>query len=226
MQNIATVSLPAVAIARLTAAVASLPGVRFAGVTYRTKESGELARRVMILGASYENVLSNSLEILRTRENIAVDAAATRELLALIASTTPKTEARKTANAALKSFQNMIGAERAAAAELFCSYEKSLAHLAKGEENPDYTKAGIYENICPGLKVSRVDGTFELCGLTHSKTVIEPGTFAPVNSSDKTIAKRAIEKTLPAGKYRTLALDMGCLESVRIGGNELDVSNV
>lgn len=226
MQNQTTVSLAPVVIARLTAAVAQLPGVRFVGVTYRTKESGELARRVMILGASYENVLTSSLDILRTRKDIATHAAVTKELQNAIASSVTGSPERKAANAALKGFQSMIGAENAAAAELFCSYEKSLAAHAKGEENADYTKAGLYETICPGVKVSRADGTFELSGLTHSKRVLEEGTFKAVNSSDKTIAKRAIEKALPAGKFRTLALDVDCLESVRIGGSEIDVSDI
>lgn len=226
MNNSATVSLPATAIARLTAAVASLSnGPRFVGVTYRSKESGELARHVVIVGASYENVLRNSLAELSKREHVATDSAVTKELLALRDSTLAGSPARKEINAKINAFQRMIGAERAAAAELHCSYSKSLdSHVAGLECNPDYTKAGLYETICPGLKVSRADGTFELCGLSHSKTVIEPGTFATVNSSDKTIAKRQIEKTLPAGKYRTLCLDLGALESVRIGGEEIDVS--
>lgn len=224
MNQITTVSLPATAIARLSVAVASLPGVRFVGVTYRSKESKELARHCLILGADYGEQLSKSLDVLKARPNIAVDVAATRELFKAIDATTAKTPERKAANTALASFQAMIGAERAAAAELFISYETSKESHAKGEENPNYTKAGLYESICPGLKVSRADGTFELCGLSHSKAVIEAGTFPVVNSSAKTIAKRSLEKALPVGRYRTLSLDVGCLESVRIGGSELDVT--
>lgn len=219
-----TISLPATAIARLTAAVANIPGVRFVGVTYRSKESSELARHCLIVGADYGEQVQRSLDILNTRPNIAVDVAATRELFALIDMTAKGTAARKTANDALKSFQRMIGAERAAAAELVLSCEETLTAHAKGEQNADYTKAGLYETICPGLHVSRADGTFELCGLQHSKKVIEPGTFPHVNSSDKTIAKNKIRSELPVGRYRTLSLDVGCLESVRIAGNELDVS--
>jgi hypothetical protein len=224
MQNTVTVSLPATAIARLTAAVASLPGVRFAGVTYRAKESGELARHCLILGADYGEQIRKSLAILNARENIAVDVATTRELSKAIDATAKGSPARKAANAALASFQGMIGAERAASAELFLSFEETLSAHERGEQNKAYTKAGLYESICPGLQVSRADGTFEISGLQHSKTVLETGVYPVVNSSAKTIAKNEIRKALPVGRYRTLCLDAGALESVRIGGSEIDVS--
>jgi hypothetical protein len=224
MNQIQSISLPATAIARLVAAVASLPGVRFVGVTYRSKEANELARHVFILGASYENTCTASLDILRQREAIETDVSFTRLLQLGIASTIAGTPERKAANAMLAKYQDGIGPERAAAAELFISLEATLSAHAKGEDNAAYTKAGLYESICPGLKVSRADGTFELCGLSHSKRVIEPGTYKHVNSSAKTIAKDEIKRALPVGKFRTLALDLGALESVRISGNEVDVT--
>jgi hypothetical protein len=227
--NQTTISLPSVAIARLVAAVAGLQGkVQFAGVTYRAKESGELARHTFILGASYENCLKTSVTQLVQDggQALGVDMQTTRELEKVIESLAKGSAARKAANAALASFQTMIGAERAARAELCISFMDSLASGATGEENKRYTKAGIYETICPGIKVSRTDGSFELCGLSHAKTVIEPGTYPVVNSSTKTIAKNALRKTLPIGKYRTLALDVGALDSVRIGGSEIDVQDV
>lgn len=227
VMNILTVSLPAVAIARLTAAVASVNnGPRFAGVTYRSKESNELARHTLILGASYENTVQTSLDVLSKRQNIAADSAVTRVLQAAVNATVAGSAERKSANAALKSWQAMVGDVRAAASELFVSLENTLTAHAKGEENPAYTKAGVYESICPGLKVSRVDGTFEIAGLSHGKTVLEAGTFKAVNSSGKTIAKDDIRRALPIGKFRTLALDVGALESVRIGGREIDVASL
>lgn len=222
--NQTTISLPATAIARLTAAVASLPGVRFVGVTYRSKESNELARHCLILGADYGEQVRKSLDVLNARPTMAVDLATTRTLSEAIDALPVGSKERKAANASLKSFQAMIGPERAAAAELAMSFEDTLAAHAKGEQNAAYTKAGLYETICPGLHVSRADGTFELCGLSHSKTVLEEGQFPVVNSSAKTIAKNKIRSDLPVGRYRTLACDVSALESVRIGGSELDVS--
>ncbi len=247
--NQTTVSLPSVAIARLATAISGLQGkTQFAGFTYRSKESNELARHTLILGASYENTVNASLDILRTREHIAVDVAASRILqndIARAQASVKMFDAMGTdspnyaANAhdewiailsdskrRLKSFQDMIGPYRSAASELFMSLEDTLSAHAKGEENAAYTKAGMYETICPGLKVSRVDGTFEVSGLAHAKKVIEAGTYKSVNSSAKTIAKNEIRASLPIGKFRTLALDAGALESVRISGNEVDVQDV
>lgn len=222
MQN--TVSLPAIAIARLTAAIASLPGVRFVGVTYRSKSTKELARHTLILGASYANAVQASIDVLSGRENIGPDMTATKAMQETIASFPNGSDSKRAASAVLATFQGTIGPERAAAAELILSLFATLSALANGTENPAYTKAGLYETICPGLKVSRADGSFELCGFSHAKKVLEPGTYKTVNSSPKTLAKDELRETLPVSKFRTLALDVGALESVRIGKTEIDVA--
>lgn len=215
-------TIPSPALARLVAAVASLQGVKFVGVTYRSKESGELARHTLILGASYQNTVKASLDLLTSRPFIGADMQQTKALADAVKATVKDTKERKAANAALKAFQETIGAERAAASELALSLFATLEAGTRGEQNPGYTKAGVYETICEGLKVSRTDGTFELCGLAHSKVTLEAGTYALVNSSAKTLAKEAIREALPIGKYRTLSLDAGAMESVRIGGRDID----
>ncbi len=224
--NTQTVSLPSVAIARLVAAVASLSGVKFAGVTYRSKESNELARHTFILGASYANTVKASIDGITSLygATLGADMVSTRHLQKAVKATLAGSPERKASNLALKLFQESIGAERAAASELCISLYDSLAANAVGEQNEAYTKAGMYETICEGLKVSRIDGTFELCGLSHAKKVLEVGTYEAVNSSAKTIAKDKLRKALPIGKYRTLSLDVGALESVRISGAEIDVA--
>lgn len=228
VMNQTTVSLPTVAIARLTAAVASLSGVRFAGVTYRSKESGELARHTLILGASYENTVKTSIGELVAMggADLAVEMQATKTLQKAIALTAKGTPERKAANNALAIYQDVIGPARAAMSELCISLYQTLASGAEGQENPAYTKAGLYESICAGLKVSRADGSFELVGLSHSKTVLQAGVYPVVNSSAKTIAKDMLRRSLPIGKFRTLALDVGHLDSVRIGGAEVDVQDL
>ncbi len=222
--NTVNVSLPSASIARLVAAVASVQGVKFIGVTYRSKESNELARHVFILGASYENTVKASIDLLTMRPDISSDMSETKRLQAIVKSYAAGTKERKAANATLTAYQMGIGAERAAASELCISLCDSLIAGTQGEQNEAYTKAGLYEPICEGIKASRTDGTLELCGLSHSKRVIEAGTYKQVNSSAKTIAKDALRASLPVGRYRTLALDVGALESVRIAGNEIDVS--
>jgi len=178
------------AIAKLTAALASLAGnVRFVGVTYRSKESGELARHTLVIGASYRNAIVSSMEELTRKLPTLTDAL-----------------------------------DIQAANECIASYSKSLLALDAGVPHPGNTKPELYETICPGLRVHKVDGSFELCGLTVAKKVIEQGVHKHVNSKPLTLAKKALQKGLPASKYRTLSVDAGVMESVRIGGSEIEVS--
>lgn len=118
------------------------------------------------------------------------------------------------------------GIDLEAANKVQASLTKSLLAIESGTENPDYTKAGMYESICPGLKISLADGSLELCGLSHGKTVIEAGEAKPDTRRPLTVAQDKLKKALPIGKYRTLAIDAGALESVRVGGSEIEVSNV
>ncbi len=244
--NQTTISLPATVIARLAVAVAALPGSRFVGVTYRAKSTGELARHTLIIGADYAKQVQASRDLLAMRPTCEGDAARLTAFDILIGSDTALVAAFKElakvnpnmdkdeltlavnrladVKAQRVAFMETLSPERQAAAELLNSYDKTLTALANGEENEDYTKAGLYETIAPGLAVSRADGSFELRGLSVAKVVLEYGTYKKVNSSAKTLAKQEITKTLPVGRYRSLSLDVGALESVRIGGNEIDVA--
>lgn len=176
------------AMVRLIAAVAALPAARFVGFTYRAKESGELARHVLILGADYTNTLRESA----------------KQLDSIL--------------------PTLSGVQAIAGVELAQSFAKSLACIATGTVNDSYTKADTYEAICQGIKVHKVDGSLEVAGMSHSKVVIEPGTYKTVNSSAKTIAKAELRRLLPIGKYRTFCLDASCLESVRISGTEIELT--
>lgn len=223
--NTATVSLYPHTLALLVAAAARIVGVKFVGINYRSKESGELARRCVILGASYENALRTSLDTLLARPFIVGDMRGTKVHQANIARTEPNTPARKAANAALKAFQDGIGPERAAAAELAVSYETSLAAHDVGQCHPGYTQAGMWEEIpgITGLRFDRVSNKVQILGMEHSKKVLEPGTHKKVNSSAKTIAKRKLEKSLPVGRVRSYSVEVGALESARIAGSEIEV---
>lgn len=111
-----------------------------------------------------------------------------------------------------------------AATELLGSFRNTLHNMAQGLSNDNYTKKDIYVNICPGLKVNITDGTFELQGLQVSKKVITPGTYKTVKSRPLTVAKNELRSLLSVGSFRTLACDLGALESVRIAGTELAVA--
>lgn len=176
-------------IAKLSAAIAKLDGnVRFVGVTYRSKSTGELARHTLLIGANYRNVIVKSME----------------ELTRMLPTLTNPLDIQ-------------------AANELIASFSKSLLALDAGIPHPGNTKPELYETICPGLRMSKNDGSLELCGLAVAKKVLEAGEHKVVKSRPLTLAKNALKKGLPASKYRTLAIDAGAFDSIRIGGKEIEV---
>lgn len=111
-----------------------------------------------------------------------------------------------------------------AANELTYSLKNTLQNMTLGVPNDNYKKKGVYVNVCNGLKINLNDGSFELQGLQVSKKVLEAGVYKVVNSKALTIAKNELRNQLSIGSYRTLACDVGALESVRIGGTELEVA--
>jgi hypothetical protein len=115
--------------------------------------------------------------------------------------------------------------DKAAHAAVKASLEKSIAAHEKGEQSDDYTKKGMYRDLSPGVKEFN-DGTCEIAGIQISRKVITPGVYKTVNSAPLTLAKQAIEKQLSKSKYKTLCIDAGNLESIRVGGNEIEVESV
>lgn len=111
-----------------------------------------------------------------------------------------------------------------AKAEIVASLKNTLANAEKGLSNDAYTKADTYTPICKGIKAHKTDESFEVCGLVVSRKVLIEGVHKPVNSKPLTLAKNAIRKALAISKYRTLCLDRGHLESLRIGGTEIEVA--
>lgn len=175
-------------IAHLASLAQSLNGPRFVGVTYRSKGTGELARHVLIIGASYANCLADSLTEIK---------------------------------AMLPSLQGLdLEAGQAIAANLALS----IASHAQGQTNPNYTQAGKWVSICAGLRVDELTGQTQLTGLAHSKTVLEAGREETDTRKPLTRAKDSIRAKLKIGKFRTLSVEPAALESVRIGGSELEVT--
>ena len=105
-----------------------------------------------------------------------------------------------------------------AADELLLSFRKTLDGTQDG-----YTKAETYaDTSVKGLKVNTVDNSLQLFGLVQSKVVLVPGVHKPVNSAPKTIAKNAIRKLLPVGKFREYALDAGAIFGARVNGEVIE----
>lgn len=111
----------------------------------------------------------------------------------------------------------LTGIDLEAANELLASFNATLSGTQTA-----YTKEGQYITVANGVKLNTNDNTLELCGLEQSKVVITPGNYPKVNSKPKTIAKNAIRKTLPIGKYKTLCLDAGLFQSAKLNGETLE----
>lgn len=183
--------------------------VQFVSFDYRTKikcnakgvqvDGGELSRYTMILGASYLRLLEQSLLALRLFTN--------RELMAI---------AEKSKDLMVIHF--IFDARNAVIASL----EKSIEAHKAGLQNPDYTKAGQYQQIAGGLNLNLNDNSLQLFGLVQSKVTLEKGMHKVVNSAPLTIAKNLIRKELPIGKFREFALDLDTVSGARINGSTLE----
>lgn len=112
--------------------------------------------------------------------------------------------------------------ERQALTNVRASIAECLAAHEKGEQSANYTKRGQYLHIAPNLQLNLVDNTLEITGKVHSKVVLEPGVYKKVNSRPLTIAQDRIKKELPSAKWRTLAIDAGNLETVKINGETIE----
>lgn len=113
--------------------------------------------------------------------------------------------------------------ERFAWAELKHSFETTLDAMSRGEENPNYTKKGMYWKLGNGIKMLTNDQTLEVQGIVHSYKVIEPGFHPKVNHRNEvTRLKKEIQSKI-LDKWVTLALDVGHVHSVRLNGETIEI---
>jgi hypothetical protein len=118
---------------------------------------------------------------------------------------------------------NLRGIDLQACDELLASFNATLEAHKVGEENPDYTKAGMYATITKGIKINLNDNTLEIAGLVHSKVVIHEGKRKKVKSRPLTIAKNDLRGACRIGKWRTLALDAELVKA-KFNGETLDLN--
>jgi len=114
----------------------------------------------------------------------------------------------------------LTGIVQTACDELIKSLETSLE---KGiGENPAYTlKDVMVPTMIQGVFVHKDTGEIYLHVSVNSKEVLEEGTYKVVKSSEKTIEKNKLRKTLRSGKIRTFVIRN--VESVSMKGDTLEV---
>lgn len=121
---------------------------------------------------------------------------------------------------------SLEGVKAIACDELIASIENSLT---KGIGNNDaYTLKGYYTPITPNgevkLHVNEAGEThLYIRGYVLTKDVLVKGTYSTVKSSDKTLAKKEIEKSLKRGKIRTFKINVAVLEGVRMNGMDIEI---
>jgi hypothetical protein len=113
--------------------------------------------------------------------------------------------------------------QKLAAGEVMASLQKTLQAHARGEQNEDYTKRGQYIPIGGGINLNTKDNTIQLFGLVEHREVLVAGTHKKVNSSAMTLAKKAIHKTLPVGKFREFAIDLGQVAQLKVNGDVIEI---
>ncbi len=176
---------PMEATAQLIKQLTAIAGqARFVSFTYTDKKHGEIARRVMIIGADY-------MEIIRKSK---------LELELIVAG------------------EPLTALQAEAASELLESFNATLNGTQMG-----YTKQGVYLKLCNGISYNTNDGTLELCGLEHSKVVIQAGVYKQVNSRPLTLAKAELRKRCPVSKYKTLCLDAGHWQGAKLNGETIEL---
>jgi len=116
--------------------------------------------------------------------------------------------------------------QKQAAEEVMRRLNKTMAAHALGEQNSDYTKNGQYISLGNGININSTDGTIQVFGLAHTKTVIQEGTYATVNSRPLTVAINEIRAQLPVSKFREFALDVGNILGARIQGETIELAPV
>lgn len=175
-------------------AIQDIKGTKFVGFIYKAKSTGEVARHVLIVGASYLDLTQRSITQLQ-------DMLPSLSGLEL-----------EGANLLLASYQETL--DNALTGKAHSAYTK------KGIYAPAYARGEVVKGVSRHV----FDMSLEISGLAHSKTVLVAGVYPTVNSRPLTIAKGKVEAMLPRAKFRTLCLDEDALLSIRISGNILDMA--
>lgn len=121
----------------------------------------------------------------------------------------------------------LSGIKLVACDELIASINESLT---KGiGNNSAYTLKGYYEPLDNKGEVKlHTDETgarfLYIRGYVIKRTVITPGVHKVVKSSEKTLAKKEIEKNLKRGKIRTFKINVNNLNAVKVNGLCIEIN--
>lgn len=161
----------------------NLKGASFISITgYESTTSGEIADHTINTGISVMNAKKKDFELLKNCSEADLQIISTNKGIDL-----------NTCKLALS--------------ELLASAEKNLSENIEERTNQSQGQSDAYlthpEYV--GLRIHKETLALHIFGMAIQKNVLVEGTYKTVNSSAKTLAKKAITKhlNLRAGKFRT-----------------------
>lgn len=169
-----------------------LKGAKFIGIrNYVSTSTGEISNVVVNVNVSYENAVKFDLESLQAIESNDLEIIGKSKGLDL--------EQVKKAHA-----------------ELIISFTNKVEGI---ETNQSKGQKDAYINLGKGLRLHKDTLNLYVWGFVQSKEIVKEGEYKKVNSSDKTIAKRVIEKQFcKSAKFRNY--NIGSLESIKVDRSE------
>lgn len=182
-----TVVAPENAVATLVSILSEGKSAKFASVTYRAKGTGELARHLLILNFDVEAIYTKDIETLETQSPVDMQIF-------------------------YKMFLSDIDYPTFLLAWKEVLHSMKLSLQTGVGNNPFYTHAPmngdtfIQMDGVKGVKLHKETGVVYILGYSQGKEVIEKGEYKTVNSKDKTICKREIDKMLRRGKIRSFII--------------------
>jgi len=99
--------------------------------------------------------------------------------------------------------------------------------LSKGiGKNDSYTQKGIWNQVIPNIRIDSVGERLQIVGMVTNKRVIREGFYKKVNSSPKTLAKKAIKEALnlKAPRIRTFCLESANVNRIASNGDVLEIA--
>lgn len=107
--------------------------------------------------------------------------------------------------------------------EMLVSAEKNLSEKLSDRTAQSQAQTVAYIPLAPGVKLHPESLAIHIFGMTIDKTVLVKGTYESVNSSDKTLGKKAITKHLDlrAGKFRTFILANA--DNLKVSGTTIEI---
>jgi hypothetical protein len=107
--------------------------------------------------------------------------------------------------------------------EMLTSAEKNLSEKLSDRTAQSQAQTCAYVDLAPGVKLHPETLAIHIFGMAIDKTVLIKGTYEVVNSSDKTLGKKAITKHLDlrAGKFRNFILANA--DNLKVSGTCIEI---